>query len=626
MKCYFLFPVFILFLLYTHGQDGTPDPGFNKKGWTNFYFSYTGEAAETEVASMAIQSDGKIVVAGKVMGGPDFQPYHFCLTRYNRDGTLDNSFGYNGIITEGPCSPAVGDACQFILNHVISVVIQNDGKIIVGADLWVPAYGLFCWGFARFNSNGTLDITYGQNGKRISELTDVAELYSMAIQKDNKMVAVGRLGDGFTVLRYDETGTPDYSFGSGGQLTGTTTYTDMAIQGDGKIVVAGGDVLARYMTDGKLDSSFGNNGVVITGLDGHFVIQNDGKFVVQGGSAIARYTASGILDNSFGKYGKVNTDISFDFFYRFITMQSDGKIIIGGNRPILNDPTDFVSLRYTSSGKPDKSFGESGLVTHHFLTSDTSMTIASGVWNNGKLYVTGTMSILNNAATEGMLLAYKAGPITPDLPMITINNVSVNEGDSAKLEVNLDKAISSPVIVNYATKDGSAISKGRTPDYKTAKGTITIPENTLSATISIATIIDNITEEDESFSVNITLSRQMSAVAAISDSTGMATILSNSGLSSYTRTLAVNTETAMLYAKVMPNPSKNYFTLKFSSGFDKEITIKVFDTHGRLLESKTGISPGSGLRIGGNYGPGVYYAEIMQGVKTVICKLVKSSE
>ncbi len=179
----------------------------------------------------------------------------------------------------------------------------------------------------------------------------------------------------------------DFSFGIGGRITDTfMAATEIAIQGDNKIVIAGfgqSDV-ARFHANGTLDTSFGNGGkaegliATILGI----AIQADGKILVAGfhGSdasinfGIARYNTNGTPDTSFGNGGKVTTD----FFglhdeAAAIAVQSDGRIVVGGSATINQSATDFALARYTANGTLDPTFGVGGkLNTHLFIDPDFS--------------------------------------------------------------------------------------------------------------------------------------------------------------------------------------------------------------------------------------------------------------
>ncbi|RCJ35362.1 hypothetical protein A6770_16185 [Nostoc minutum NIES-26] len=350
------------FVITRYNSNGTIDSSFGNNG---IVITPVGSISDYGY-SMALQADGKIVVAGYAHNGYQAD---FAVIRYNTNGSLDTSFGNAGkVITE-----VGGD------DYGKSVAIQSDGKIVVAGNTQNSSTSDFA--LTRYNTNGSLDISFGNNGKVI---TDINASYdygnSVAIQADGKIVVAGiGANKNFALTRYNTDGTLDYSFGSSGRAiadisNGNDEAYSVAIQSDGKIVVAGTGsnsfALARYNSNGLLDTSFGNSGIVVTPSSGSNVevinsiaLQSDGKIVVTGFSwngstknfAVARYDANGFLDNSFGSGGKVITAIgsgSANDGGKSVAIQSDGNIVVAGG-----SYGDFAVLRYqgTSTGTPTSS-------------------------------------------------------------------------------------------------------------------------------------------------------------------------------------------------------------------------------------------------------------------------------
>jgi uncharacterized delta-60 repeat protein len=209
---------------------------------------------------------------------------------------------------------------------------------------------------------------------------------SVAVQDDAKIVAAGlaRLSGSrakFAVARYDTDGTLDTTFGGDGKVTtGFTSAADsaqkMVIQGDGKLVAAGiagsfGSnpkfALARYNTDGTLDTAFGGDGKVTTDFTSRFDgalgagLQADGKIIAAGESglggagsnpkfALARYNTDGTLDTAFGGDGKVTTDFtSREDFSRGVGIQGDGNIVVAGGSGLGGSNAKFALARYLAA-------------------------------------------------------------------------------------------------------------------------------------------------------------------------------------------------------------------------------------------------------------------------------------
>jgi uncharacterized delta-60 repeat protein len=256
--------------------------------------------------AIAVQPDGKILAAGFGWMGSK----QLSVTRYNADGTVDTSFANAGTLLE-PLGPGNGEAR--------GVAVTSDGKIVIGGFARADT-GRF--GIARFNSDGSLDTSFGGGG-RVTLVGRDSGGNAMAMQSDGKVVLGGwSIPSGgshrvFTLVRYNTDSSLDTSFGAGGVVTeaeGTTDHTinAIAIQPDGKIVAAGDDgsgvAVRRYNGDGSVDGSWiatSNSG--ITGGNA-LAIQPDGAIVVAGtvpidsgnsGAGLFRLTSSGVRDSSF---------------------------------------------------------------------------------------------------------------------------------------------------------------------------------------------------------------------------------------------------------------------------------------------------------------------------------------
>ncbi|MBI2219167.1 MAG: hypothetical protein HYU51_17940 [Candidatus Rokubacteria bacterium] len=323
-----------VFALARYNTDGSLDTTFGGgTGKVATSFALPGNVNVTAQAlSVAIQSDDRIVLAGNTVKGFDFScfdcpannGFNFALARYDADGNLDTSFGGTGkVITDiGGFSFGGGDAAY-------SVVIQSDGKIVAAGYGNPLASGNSDFALLRYNTDGTLDTTFGGGGTG-KVTTDFGTTFdygfSAVIQSDGKIVVAGESTNDFALARYNTDGTLDTTtFGGGtGKVTtnfgGTDRGQSVAIQSDDMIVVAGNTTtptgsydfaLARYNTDGNLDSTFGAGGKVITDFGGgpdvgHSVaIQSDGKIVVAGHGgathtdfAVARYNGTEPPSNS----------------------------------------------------------------------------------------------------------------------------------------------------------------------------------------------------------------------------------------------------------------------------------------------------------------------------------------
>jgi uncharacterized delta-60 repeat protein len=337
-----------------------------------------------DLNAMVLGVDGKVTIAGSVYNSID-QNYDFAIARLNGDGSLDASFGSNGKITTDP-----GNAN----GKLYSLIIQADNRIVVAGyygNVISPEFnigGISNFILARYNSDGSLDTSFGSNGKVITDFPSArAEVYDLALQADGKIVAVGLSGDGgsapntnLALARYNTNGVPDSSFSDDGMqitmlgTTGKAMARAVAIQGDGKIVIAG------------------------TGYNTH-----DNDFVV------ARYNGNGSLDGTFHAGVPVLTDIGGAQDYAFdVAIQADEKIVAGGNGHLLTPGganSEFALARYNADGTPDSSFDADGKLTTAILYSgDFINSIA--IQTDGKILACGYCS--TGSGTDNALARYNS--------------------------------------------------------------------------------------------------------------------------------------------------------------------------------------------------------------------------
>ncbi|HEX8565143.1 MAG TPA: FG-GAP-like repeat-containing protein [Pyrinomonadaceae bacterium] len=366
----------------------------------------TGEFAR----DIKVQSDGKIVVVGEttVSSSPNYNR-DFAVLRLNPNGTLDSSFGNNGVVTTD--MGTWGDT-------PFAVAIQPDNKIVVVGHTHSDTFQDIA--LARYNSDGNLDSAFGNGGKIVMPLTDSEDyLLDVVVQSDGKILASGfARKDFFTsdllIVRYMENGVPDAAFGTNGvlkrQITQRSVASALTLQSDGKIVVAGDvnnsgqdSLLLRLNSDGTFDSTFDGDGQVIveTNISTNFFnsveIQPDGKIVAAGSSlttvsatggyTVARFNQNGSLDTSFGSNGVVITPMWGNYnFLQDLAIQSDGRIIVFGYISDSNqNPQESALVRYTSSGTLDTSFGVNGIVKTPF--SDAGAFSAGHLQSDGKLLI-----------------------------------------------------------------------------------------------------------------------------------------------------------------------------------------------------------------------------------------------
>jgi len=332
------------FALVRYNTDGSLDSAFGNNGLV------TTDLGDYDYGyAMVIASDSKIIVAGYT--GSD--NVDFALVRYNSDGSLDTTFDTDGKVTTDLGSNDYGRA----------LAIQADGKIIVAG---YTGSDNVDFALVRYNSDGSLDTAFDTDGKVTTDFGGEDNGLALVIQADGKLLvagyAAGQNNDDFALVRYNTDGSLDLTFDSDGFAINNLGSNDdgyaLAIQGDGKILVAGSSgpdfALVRYNTDGSLDTTFSTDGFVINNLGGNdygFALtwQSDGKILVAGASgsdfALVRYNSDGNPDTTFGSTGKITTDFSGQDFGAALTIQPDGKLILAGY-----SSGNFALARYTLTG------------------------------------------------------------------------------------------------------------------------------------------------------------------------------------------------------------------------------------------------------------------------------------
>jgi uncharacterized delta-60 repeat protein len=372
---------------------GDLDPTFGRGGkiTTDFGGSEIGWA-------VAAQRDRKVVVAGdRSQPGPD----DFVLARYTARGGLDPSFDGDGKVATdfGGRSDGTRD-----------VEIQGDGKIVAAGVSRQGGRSEIA--LARYNRDGSLDPTFGEDGKVLTTFQPSSVGASaVLLQADGKIVAGGSTGSGsdsdFALARYLPDGALDPSFGSGGRvITPISSVTDwlraLAVQPDGKLVAAGYSyqslsrghiVLARYNPDGSLDSSFDGDGIVVAsflpfGMVGEQLFaQRDGRLLVAGIGGVTRFNADGSLDRRFGEGGRAG---SGNVHAWTAAIQPDGKILVIGTVSTGRlPPVDFGVARLTADGRLDPTYGRRGSVATGFSSGSHDEAFDGVLLPDGKLVVSG---------------------------------------------------------------------------------------------------------------------------------------------------------------------------------------------------------------------------------------------
>jgi uncharacterized delta-60 repeat protein len=408
---------------------GDLDPSFGNGGMITTDFGTRDDYGR----GIVIQADGKIILVGQSGVYPFF---HSAVLRFMPDGSFDQTFGNQGSVVAELDSG--GD-------ELTSVALQPDGKIVAAGCL---IHDNFTVGFvvARFNADGSLDMTFGNGGKTVTTFNGNAEGNALVLQPDGKIIVVGDSGAGydithrdFTIVRYNADGSLDQTFGAGGKLithfdggynTGSRASA-VALLPDGKLLVAGTFkpdtgvgarfALARYNADGSLDATFGTGGKFSNSLGGSdafafaLALRADGRIVLAGyflsgyrnhDFALARYNPNGSLDTTFGAGGQVITDLfgATDDIAYGLTLAPGGRLLAVGHTGQY--PNFKLALaRFNSSGQLDQTFGSAGKVQTTIGTSSNAYTAA--LQPDGRILV-GGYSITSNS--DFVLARYLATP------------------------------------------------------------------------------------------------------------------------------------------------------------------------------------------------------------------------
>lgn len=360
---------------------GTLDPSFGQGGKVFTSFG----ASSTDVAhTVALQSDGKLVVAGGgVMG--------LQVARYLANGTLDSSFGTNGLVTtnlgSSPASTLYPNG-KSDPAYALSVVVQpTDGKIVLAGQ---RGYEFM---LTRYLPNGTVDTSFGTNGVVTYPGANLGnENLKVMLDSSGRLLVLGVASGLATrycfIRRYTPNGTLDTTFGQSPISTGfVQTNPDFSpraalLDATDRLVIAGfttnsGGPLApavvRLLPDGTLDTSFGTQGLAVSrtpanGWATGIAQQADGKIVMTVNGFVWRVDANGQPDTSFGTAGIAPVNLGLHMPIKPV-VQRDGKIIIIGGASGY-PACDFSITRVNSNGVADSSFATNGLLTFDEAPAD----------------------------------------------------------------------------------------------------------------------------------------------------------------------------------------------------------------------------------------------------------------
>ena len=504
--------------------------------------------------SVAQQADGKLLIGGAsftTSGGSDF-----AVVRLNADGTRDNSFGGsgNGVLTVDFFQ---GD------DEAVSFAVQPDGKILLAGWAFEADYD---FALVRLNRDGSLDSTFGGDGRVTLDLGGFDEQVSGMVLSNGKIVVAGFTdanGDYDLVFaRFNTNGSVDTSFGVGGTtLVDTGTNHDQAFamtqQPDGKFIACGlstpfpydltnGAMLAvRANGNGSVDTSYGSNGVALAqtatllggarscaalqdGSDATVLAGRDGAFD-DANLALARLDASGSIDPSFGRNGQASIDLGGWESAENIVVLNDGTLAVAGVTFAATDDI-FLARIDADTGVLDSTFGNGGVAV--FDLGQGARSSATFIYDphgfglikqlDGKLVTVGTRDFAPSA--------FAIARVDPDgignvgVPGFVETSAAVPEG-SANVRLHLRRTGGSvgEVAVDYTFVDGTAQTPG---DFAGVNGTVTWADGDVAnKTIAIPITNDTVVEGVEDFGV--TLSNTSTAGWALAATEAGITITDN---------------------------------------------------------------------------------------------------
>lgn len=491
--------------------DGQPDGGFGSGGIAS---PACGMRFGTPVAA---QADGKSVVAGMI--GDFFAGSSMCVQRLGEGGPPDTSFGAGGVVeinfSDGADVPG-------------AIAIQPDGKIVVAGTSPGSGPGSPTLSLARVNPDGSLDATFGGDGRVNHTLpTD----YTL---DDVRRVLFGPAGHVYVTgshwgypepwrylaVRLTPAGDLDSGYG-GGDAIASYDFKEQAeadggaLQPDGKIVLGGyarGDAAGpndfeavRFTADGQVDTGFGEAGAVEIGFGyaeeaTSVVLEPSGSIWLAGDNrddegfthvGVVRLNPDGSFDREFSKDGVDVYTLGPATGLSDATRSVDGKLVLAGWRSTTRGASsgrELIVVKLLPSGGLDPSFGTGGVGS--VRTAGEIRQIALARDPGGRLY---TAAALNPDAPTDDFVVARFGD---SLPLVTLTGARVNEGEDVVFEARLDKVSGNPIPLDIRTAPGTATAGD---DYTTGSASPTFQPGEQLVTFRVGTFADGLVEPDETF-------------------------------------------------------------------------------------------------------------------------------
>jgi uncharacterized delta-60 repeat protein len=444
----------LILILYTmaaaFAQPPQVDLTFNGNGRSVIEFTPNTDT----VSEVLFQSTGKIVLAG-TSNKDTFstaQTSYFALTRLNTDGTLDTTFGNQGKVSTDFSPLAHQD-------DVYAAALQPDDKIVLAGFIHITQGGNLLWAVMRFNPDGSVDNSFGTDGKVTLSLVGSPsnQAYAVTVAPSGELVVAGTYWNGNSlqtgVVRLSSTGSVLGTM-TNFQDTGAGGYNRpnaVRVQPDGKIVTGGyfnpggqnvyNIKLVRFNPDGSPDTSFGTGGAVwenagINEVINDIELQPDGRIVACGTRSndflVMRFLPNGQLDPSFGTNGRAVTSFSSSYAIPEMVVRPNGKILLAG-RSVNN----IAVAYYNADGSPDTSFNGTGKLVFNFPIGQFVIPADVAVDNVGRVVLGGASSenLSSAAFAATRLKSLDVFPVTVSGRAVTpggipIRNVRVGLTDS----------------------------------------------------------------------------------------------------------------------------------------------------------------------------------------------------
>ena len=461
------------FALARLNPDGSPDTTFSADG--KFTVSFSGADFAQAVA---LQLDGKIVVAGYTNSGGGLGANDFAIARVNPDGTLDTTFD--------------GDGRQNVDftydDRAMGIAIRNDGKIIVAG---FSDGGTADFAVARLNTNGSLDATFSGDGRHEIDFIGVSAEFGRAVVLDEsgRIVIAGYSNSGggvannFAIARLTPGGVLDGTFNGNGMLTIDIVDDDransVAIQPDGKIVIGGwyaeaglpDFAVARVSESGVLDTSFSVDGKASAAIGvgaadrstGLALLHNGkialGGWTTAGGGvgasnfAVALFNPDGIQDTTFATNGGLIVDVGGNDQTGGLAVQPDGQLVLAGfgNVGPGAGANNFALVRVGADPPLDLTFDADGRQTTDLLLDDQGRAVI--IQPDGKVVVAGSR---DGGAANFAIARYNTNG-SPDASFDGDGDTNITFGSQEFANAMARQADGKLVVVGY-TNNGPGVN------------------------------------------------------------------------------------------------------------------------------------------------------------------------